>query len=111
MGTPKRDERGAYALLTAILAIVLMSIAALAVDIGNAVARKSDVQGQADFAALAGAGQLGTQAAGTIPTAVLDAVPALHEREPTREPQRGLRHGGAGLRDQQPARGRRPCQW
>ena len=61
MATPKRDERGAYALLTAILAIVLMSIAALAVDIGNAVARKSDVQGQADFAALAGAAQLGTQ--------------------------------------------------
>ena len=74
MGTKKRDERGVYALLTAILAILLMSIAAMAVDIGNAVARKSDVQGQADFGALSGAAKLGTQVSGTVPTAVLDAI-------------------------------------
>lgn len=69
-----RDERGAYAVLFALLAVFLMTIAAFAVDIGNAVARKSDVQGQADFAALSAAEQLTGQTSGPIPTAVLDAV-------------------------------------
>ena len=77
-----RDERGAYALLTAILAILLVSIAALAVDIGNAVARQSDVQGQADFAALAAGSQLSGNS-GTIPTAVLDAArDSMNENQP-----------------------------
>lgn len=53
MARRQRNERGAYAVLFGIMVVVLMSIAALAVDIGNAVARKSDVQAQADFAALA----------------------------------------------------------
>jgi len=78
-----RDERGAYAILFAVLAVFLMTIAAFAVDIGNAVARKSDVQGQADFAALAAAPQLTGQTSGTIPTTVLDAVRlSMNENQP-----------------------------
>jgi len=68
------DERGAVAIMYALLAVVLLISAALAVDIGNAVARKSDVQGQADFAALAGASQLGAQTSGTVPAGVVQAV-------------------------------------
>ena len=74
MATRNRDEAGAYALLTAILAVVLMSIAALAVDMGNAVARKSDVQAQADFAALSAASQL-TASSGAIPSTVQYSPP------------------------------------
>ena len=111
MGTPKRDERGVYALLTAILAILLMSIAAMAVDIGNAVARKSDVQGQADFGALAGAAQARHPGAGTVPTAVLDAVrDSMNDNRPA-QPQRSCASSGPGVRHQRPARRRRPHQW
>jgi hypothetical protein len=70
----KRDEAGAYAILFALLATVLMGFAALAIDLGNAMSRKSDVQAQADFAALSAAGQLGAQTSGPIPSTVLDAV-------------------------------------
>ena len=83
MAKRKRDERGVYALLTAIMAVLLITVAAMAVDIGNAVARKSDVQGQADFAALAAASQI-TTSSGTIPTSVLDAVRvSMNDNQPT----------------------------
>jgi len=79
----RRDERGAFAILYAILAVVLLGIAALAVDIGNGVARKSDVQGQADFAALSAARLLGSQNSGTVPSNVVAAVrDALNENRP-----------------------------
>lgn len=51
-------EEGAVAILAAIIAIVLMGIAALAVDLGNAMDRKQRVQTQADAAALAGGVEL-----------------------------------------------------
>lgn len=70
----RRDESGAYAVLFAMLAIVLVGLSALAVDLGNAIARQSDAQGQADFAALAGGAELGTESSGTIPAAALSAV-------------------------------------
>ena len=50
----KRDE-GAIAVLTALLMLVLMGAGALAVDLGNAWARKRAIQNSADLAALAGA--------------------------------------------------------
>lgn len=59
-----KDESGAYAVLFALLVITLASMGALAVDLGNAVARKSDVQGQADIAALAGGAELPATVAG-----------------------------------------------
>lgn len=48
----ERTERGAVAFLIAILATVLFSCAALAVDLGNAWARKRAVQKQVDIGAL-----------------------------------------------------------
>ena len=47
-----RDERGAVAVLIAILATLLFSSAALAVDLGNSWAREREVQKQVDVAAL-----------------------------------------------------------
>jgi len=53
-----RDERGAIAVLTAILAFVLFGVSALAVDLGKMYARSGDAKTAADLAALAGAGAL-----------------------------------------------------
>jgi Flp pilus assembly protein TadG len=53
-----RDESGAVAIIFAVLAMVLLSIAALGVDLGNAMNRKQLTQNSADFAALAGASGL-----------------------------------------------------
>jgi hypothetical protein len=50
------DERGAYAILFALMTVMLLSVAALGTDLGNAISRHTDTQNQADFAALA-AGQ------------------------------------------------------
>lgn len=50
----RRNDRGAVALITAIMAIVLFAIGALAIDWGNAFARKRATQTTADLAALAG---------------------------------------------------------
>lgn len=51
-------ERGATAIMVALLAVVLFGMAAITVDLGNAWARKRDVQTQVDLAALAGASSL-----------------------------------------------------
>ena len=56
---PSKDESGVVAVVAAITALVLIGICAFAVDLGNAFSRKRDVQSQADFAALAGANELG----------------------------------------------------
>lgn len=47
-----RPERGATAIFVAILATLLLTMAALSVDLGNAWARKRDVQTQVDVSAL-----------------------------------------------------------
>lgn len=70
----RASERGAVALIYALLAVVLLGVAALSVDLGNGIARRSDVQGQADFAALSAAPALGTRASGAVPDGVLDIV-------------------------------------
>ncbi len=69
-----QSEHGVIAVIVAISAVLLLSIAALAVDLGNAYSRKRDVQSQADFAALAGGAKLPAAAAtncavGTAPSA------------------------------------------
>lgn len=46
-------ERGAVAIIFAVCSLLIFSLAALAVDLGNAYARKRDIQTQADLAALA----------------------------------------------------------
>lgn len=74
MARRTKDETGAFAIMFGLLVTFLVVLAAFAVDIGNAVARKSDVQAQADFAALAGGRELGTSTSGTIPAAAVDAA-------------------------------------
>jgi Flp pilus assembly protein TadG len=69
-----RDDRGAVAIMFALLSIMLLTVAALATDIGNAAARHTTTQTQADFAALAG-GQLMT-ATGTKGMTVSPAIAA-----------------------------------
>ena len=48
----RRDDRGATAVIVAVMAVLLFSVAAVAVDLGNAWARKRDVQKQVDISAL-----------------------------------------------------------
>jgi hypothetical protein len=54
----RRDDRGAVAVMFALLAVVLMSLAALGTDIGNEVNRHTVTQTQADFGAFAGGAKL-----------------------------------------------------
>ena len=61
-----RDDSGAVAIMTGILVVVLVSIAALGVDLGNAMNRKQVTQNSSDFAALAGANGLPSTATPTI---------------------------------------------
>ncbi|MDQ4055612.1 MAG: pilus assembly protein TadG-related protein [Actinomycetota bacterium] len=69
-------ERGAVAVIFAFLVVVLFGIAALAVDLGNTVARDTVTQTQADYAALAAANELtATPTAGDPPsTAAVQVV-------------------------------------
>ncbi len=54
----RRDEQGAVAIVYALLAVMLMSLAALGTDIGNEVNRHTQTQTQADFGAFAGGAQM-----------------------------------------------------
>ena len=54
----RRDERGVVAVITAIAASVMLVAGALAIDLGNTWARRGDLQGQADQAALFAANYL-----------------------------------------------------
>jgi Flp pilus assembly pilin Flp len=55
----QRNEKGATAVLVAVLLIVLLSFAALAIDIGYLTVTRNQLQNVSDAAALAGARQLG----------------------------------------------------
>jgi hypothetical protein len=55
----RRDDRGAVAVMVALLAVVLLSISAMSVDLGNAWQTKRQVQAGSDLAAEAGAGVKG----------------------------------------------------
>ena len=51
----RRNQDGAIAVFVALVAVLLLSVAALTVDLGQAYVAKRAIQKQADFAALAGA--------------------------------------------------------
>jgi len=97
--TAKRDERGAIAVMYAgLLLFVLIPVAALGVDLGNAVARRTATQTQADFAAYAGSDHMtGSETAGGTPTtALVDAVVAsMNANQPQDDSGSCWREGGA----------------
>jgi len=55
-----RDDTGAYAIMYAVLVLVLIGMASLVVDLAVVRADKRDSRSAADFASLAGANDLGT---------------------------------------------------
>ncbi len=54
----QRDERGATAVLVAVLALVLLGVGAVAIDMGQVYAKRSSLQSAADLAVLAAAAKL-----------------------------------------------------
>ena len=79
----RRDERGALAVIFAFCCVMFFVLAAMGVDLGNAMNRKKQVQSQADFSALAAGASLpvsGTPAASD--PAVLAAVDYLNKDQP-----------------------------
>ena len=80
-------EDGAVAVMTALMVLLMLSVGAIAIDLGNAFTRKRDTQSQADFATLAGAGiDGGLPAASTTTSATDPAIVAaaryLYENQP-----------------------------
>ncbi|MHA7220284.1 pilus assembly protein TadG-related protein [Arthrobacter sp. MDT1-48-3] len=65
---PVADERGAVAVIVALLMVVLLGFAALVVDIGMLYAEKAELQNGADAAALGVAQHCAAGACGTINT-------------------------------------------
>lgn len=61
-----RDERGAVAIIYGVAALLMLGLAAMGVDLGNAMNRQKRVQTSADFAALAGANGLPSTATSTV---------------------------------------------
>lgn len=56
MSSRRREESGAVAIMVALMSVMLISVAALAVDLGQGFARKHEIQHDTDLAALAGGG-------------------------------------------------------
>lgn len=78
-------EQGAVAIVYALLVVMLISVAALATDLGNAVSRKTTTQTQADFAAYDVASLLTSSArpGDVVTTAMADrARDALNNNQP-----------------------------
>jgi Flp pilus assembly protein TadG len=67
------NDKGAVIVLVSILLVVILGIAALAIDIGNLAATKGELQKLADGSALAAAGELGSQYK-TLTCADIDAA-------------------------------------
>ncbi|MEZ5092321.1 pilus assembly protein TadG-related protein [Nocardioides sp.] len=65
----RRDERGAYAVMFALLATALFGLAALGVDLGNLYQRKAETQSQADLAATSAAAKLTVSQAAAVQSA------------------------------------------
>ena len=65
-------EDGAVAVMTALMVLLMLSVGAIAIDLGNAFTRKRDTQSQADFATLAGAGIDGGLPAASTTTSATD---------------------------------------
>ncbi|HSV41361.1 MAG TPA: hypothetical protein VLI04_21540, partial [Nocardioidaceae bacterium] len=79
----RRDARGAIAMIVAMSCTLFFVLAALGVDLGNAMGRKKTVQTQADFSALAAGASLpviGNPAASDA--AVLAATDYLNKDQP-----------------------------
>ncbi|MGH3470552.1 MAG: TadE/TadG family type IV pilus assembly protein, partial [Nocardioidaceae bacterium] len=83
----RRDESGAYAVIFALCSLLLFSVAALAVDLGNAEQRKVDTQTQADNAALAGGAGDNLPAPQASPLASDPAVIAVAQYLNANQPQ------------------------
>ena len=77
----KRNQRGAVALIVAMSSLLIFGIAALAVDLGNTMARKRDLRAQADFAALAAANVLGGSKVASDP-AVIAVADYFNKNQP-----------------------------
>lgn len=75
------NHDGAVAITVAASALMLFGIAALAVDLGNGMARKRDVQSQSDLAALAAAGSL-PGAKSATDASVVAAAKYLNHNQP-----------------------------
>jgi hypothetical protein len=56
--TSAKDERGATAILFAVLAVVLLGVSAIAVDVGQIYAKRASLQSAVDLAVIAAAAQL-----------------------------------------------------
>jgi Putative Flp pilus-assembly TadE/G-like len=67
----RRDERGAYAVLFALLSTVLFGLAALSVDLGNVYQRKAEAQSQADLAATSAAPKIVVSQAAAVQEAAI----------------------------------------
>lgn len=77
---PARGEDGAVAIMVGVLAVVLMAVAAMTVDLGNAWARAQSVQKQVDVSALS-VGHLLPAATPADQLVVAKAVAAYLKRE------------------------------
>lgn len=62
----RHDEGGAVTVMFAILATLMLGVAALSLDLGNAYQRRAETQSQADLAALAGGSALDTSQSAAI---------------------------------------------
>ena len=84
MNRRRLDESGATAVLVALMATVLLSVGALAIDLGNAFVRQRDTQSQADFATLAGVPALPATTTTTSATdpAIIAAAAYLYRNQP-----------------------------
>ncbi len=67
--TPLSDQHGGVAVMTAIFLLVLLAVAAAAIDIGHALVAKNELQNTADASALAGTRALGVIYEGITPAA------------------------------------------
>jgi hypothetical protein len=93
--TRTKDESGAFAVMYALMTIMLLTVAALGTDLGNAVSRHTDTQNQADFAAYDAARLMtGSANASTVLTQdVVDAVrDALNDNQPATDNDACWRH-------------------
>lgn len=70
----RSSESGAAAIISALVALIVFAFAALAVDLGNVLARKGDTQAQVDFGALAGATAIDGNNARTTTDPAVQAV-------------------------------------
>lgn len=81
MTVTRRNEDGVTAVVFGLCALLLFSLGAIAVDLGNTFARKRDVQAQADFAALS-AGELLPATAASKPQILARVVSYLNKNQP-----------------------------